>query len=214
ANEDASTTASADADSASEAAAQAAATADADSEAAADASAAADPDADAAASAAATADASADASGTADGDEATDPSVTVEPDSVQAGDEVEISGEGFVPGSTVTVVITDADGNVVGTIEGVDVEQDGTFAVTWTVPEDTEPGDLTVTATDDSDSDITDSATLSVVVGADATGESTDSDGLARTGVGTMWLVVGLSLLLLLAGTTALVAKKRAKAAV
>src|SRR5699024_10353293 len=48
-----------------------------------------------------------------------EPSVTVDPDEVEPGDEVTVSGEGFLPDSPVTVVVTDADGNEVGTIEDV-----------------------------------------------------------------------------------------------
>ena len=222
-DEDASTTASTDADSASEAAAQAAATADADSEAAADATAAGDPDAAAAAQAAANADASTDAAaavaGDADasadgaGDGNLDPSVAVQPESVQPGDEVDITGGGFIPGSTVTVTVTDAEGNIIGTIEAVDVDENGEFVTAWTVPDDTTPGELTVTATDDSDGDITGSAVLSVADGVATAGESPESndDGglLARTGAASIWLLGGLSILLLLAGSTALIMRKR-----
>ncbi|MFD1345605.1 hypothetical protein, partial [Nesterenkonia halotolerans] len=191
--------------------------------AAADATAAGDPDAAAAAQAAANADAStaaaadvtgdSDASADGDGDGTTDPSVAVQPDSVEPGAEVEISGGGFVPGSTVTVTVTDADGNVVDTIDGVEVDDNGQFVATWTVPEGTDPGEFTVTAADDSDGDIADSAVLTVTDGVATAGESPEADDddgfLARTGAAGIWLLSGLSVLLLLAGGTALVMRHR-----
>src|SRR5699024_4350250 len=79
-----------------------------------------------------------------------EPSVTVNPDEVAAGDETVISGVDFVAGSSVTIVITDEAGNSVDTIEDVPVDENGNFSdVTWTVPDEVEAGELTVTATDE-----------------------------------------------------------------
>lgn len=85
-----------------------------------------------------------------DADEAeVDPSLGVEPDSAAPGDEVTIEGDDFVPGSTVDIVTTDEDGDVIGTIDDVQVDEDGDFSQDWTVPEGTDPGDLTIVAEDD-----------------------------------------------------------------
>ncbi|MGQ7787391.1 hypothetical protein SD455_08435, partial [Nesterenkonia sp. K-15-9-6] len=121
--------------------------------------------------------------GTEDGDEdgvEYDPSISVEPGIVTPGDDVTVEGEGFVPDSTVTVVITDEDGDVIDTIEGVETDSDGGFSIDWTVPEGTQPGELTVTATDDEDSDVTASETVTVVDadGTEAGDESGTEDGV------------------------------------
>ncbi|MGQ7789001.1 hypothetical protein SD455_16660, partial [Nesterenkonia sp. K-15-9-6] len=97
-----------------------------------------------------------------DEDGVVQPGIIVHPDEVAPGEDITVEGQGFTPGSTVTVDITDADGNVIDTIEGVEVGDDGTFTVEWTVPEGTEPGELTVTATDDEDPDVTASDTVTV----------------------------------------------------
>src|SRR5699024_12559069 len=57
-----------------------------------------------------------------------EPSVTVAPGEAEPGDEVTVGGEGFVPESPVTIVVTDADGNEVGTIEDVTTDEDGGFS--------------------------------------------------------------------------------------
>ncbi|GAA1176342.1 hypothetical protein GCM10009674_11440 [Nesterenkonia xinjiangensis] len=91
-----------------------------------------------------------------------DPSISIEPQAVNPGEDVTVSGEGFTPGTTVTIEITDADGNVIGVIEGVEVGDDGTFTVDWTVPEDTVPCIKVVTATDDNDPDVSASSVFKV----------------------------------------------------
>ncbi|MGQ7788937.1 hypothetical protein SD455_16305, partial [Nesterenkonia sp. K-15-9-6] len=83
-----------------------------------------------------------------------DPTVSVDPQAVNPGEDITVSGEGFTPGTTVTVEITDVDGNVIGTIDGVEVGEDGTFTIIWTVPADTVPCIKVVTVTDDNDPDI------------------------------------------------------------
>lgn len=97
-----------------------------------------------------------------------EPVVTVEPDSAQAGDEVTVEGEDFVPGSTVTVVVTDEDGNEVGEpLEGVEVDDEGNFSTTWTVPEDVDPGQLTVEASDEEGNTGSTELTIEEAVGYD-----------------------------------------------
>ncbi|KUG59852.1 hypothetical protein AVL63_12385 [Nesterenkonia jeotgali] len=112
-----------------------------------------------------------------DTDEAeVDPSLGVEPDSAAPGDEVTIEGDDFVPGSTVDIVITDEDGDVIGTIEDVQVDEDGDFSQDWTVPEGTDPGDLTIIAEDDEGNSA--EAILVIVDGTGPDGdEGPDGDG-------------------------------------
>ena len=110
--------------------------------------------------------------------------------------------------------VTDADGNVIDTVEGVEVNADGQFESTWTVPEGTDAGDLTVTATDDSDGDISGSATLTITDGPGPAGDRDDDGGLAVTGAGGVMLLTGLSALLLLAGAAGLyIARSRRNSA-
>ena len=91
-----------------------------------------------------------------------DPSVTVTPESALPGEDVAVEGSGYTPDSTVTVEITDADGNVIDTLTEVPTDGEGNFATDWTVPEGIDPGELTVTATDDTDPEASDSATLTI----------------------------------------------------
>ncbi|MDN6147975.1 MAG: hypothetical protein L0I94_03955, partial [Yaniella sp.] len=151
--------------------------------------------------------------GTEDGSEDGTPSVSVEPDSVNPGDEVDIVGEGFDPDTTVSVVVTDDDGNVIGSIESVPVDENGQLNISWTVREDVGPGTLTVVVTDDNDPDASAEAALTVVpTDPDQTGAATDGsdeDGLASTGAsGTTLLAAGAGLAMLL-GLWALIAGNR-----
>ncbi|MDR0483467.1 MAG: DUF11 domain-containing protein, partial [Cellulomonadaceae bacterium] len=74
------------------------------------------------------------------------PSVTV-PGTILPGDDLTISGENLPPGGTVTIDITDKDGNTVGT-ETCTVASDGTLSnCTVSIPPDLPPGDYTVTTT-------------------------------------------------------------------
>ena len=139
--------------------------------------------------------------------------MTVDPDSAQPGDDVTVSGNGFVPGSTVTVEVTDADGNVIDALEGVEVDADGQFEATWTVPEGVDAGELTITATDDSDGDISGSATLTITDGVGPAGDRDDEGGLAVTGAGGIMLLAGLSALLLMAGAGLYIARSRRNSA-
>ncbi|MBO0608649.1 choice-of-anchor G family protein [Myceligenerans salitolerans] len=79
-----------------------------------------------------------------------DPTLSVDPSEVAAGESTEVTGEGYTPDSTVTVQLVDADGNPVGDpVEDVPTDENGMFTVSLTVPEDAEPGDHTVVGTDD-----------------------------------------------------------------
>ncbi|WP_460749684.1 choice-of-anchor G family protein, partial [Myceligenerans cantabricum] len=79
-----------------------------------------------------------------------DPSVSVDPTEVAPGETTDVTGEGYTPDSTVTVQLVDSDGNPVGDpVEGVPTDADGMFTTPLDVPEDAEPGDYTVVATDD-----------------------------------------------------------------
>ncbi|MGI5190421.1 choice-of-anchor G family protein [Promicromonospora sp. CA-289599] len=77
------------------------------------------------------------------------PSLTVDPSEVAPGGTTTVTGEGYTPDSTVTVQLTDADGNPVGDPIVVDTDENGGFTTPLVVPEDAEPGDFTVVGTDD-----------------------------------------------------------------
>lgn len=70
-----------------------------------------------------------------------DPSLSVSPDSVEPGETVEITGAGNDPGAKVEVTVGDQDP------ETVTADTDGGWSSEYTVPEDAEPGAVTVTAT-------------------------------------------------------------------
>ena len=77
------------------------------------------------------------------------PSLVNDPEEVVPGESTDTTGEGFTPDSTVTVQLTDPDGNPVGDPIVVDTDEDGAFTTPVTVPEDAAPGDYTVVGTDD-----------------------------------------------------------------
>ncbi|MFE7506938.1 choice-of-anchor G family protein [Promicromonospora sp. NPDC057488] len=77
------------------------------------------------------------------------PAVTVDPSEVAPGGTTTVTGEGFTPDATATVQLTDADDNPVGEPVTVDTDENGAFTTDLVVPEDAEPGDHTVVATDD-----------------------------------------------------------------
>ncbi|MFC7431476.1 MULTISPECIES: choice-of-anchor G family protein [unclassified Agrococcus] len=73
-----------------------------------------------------------------------EPTVVVEPDPVDPGDTITISGSGFLCGP---VDVTIADGTtVLETIEGIEVAADGTWSTTYAVPADVDATSLTITA--------------------------------------------------------------------
>ncbi|GED11348.1 choice-of-anchor G family protein [Cellulosimicrobium cellulans] len=77
-----------------------------------------------------------------------EPTVTVDPTTANPGDEVTVTGEGWPPSTTVTVVLVDEDGDVVATVD-VETDEEGSFTTPVTVPDDAAPGDYTVHASDD-----------------------------------------------------------------
>ncbi|APX33681.1 hypothetical protein BH708_14240 [Brachybacterium sp. P6-10-X1] len=82
---------------------------------------------------------------------------------VPAGGESDLTSEGWTPGTDVSVQLTDPDGNAVGDPVTVTTDENGAFpeGTVLPVPEGTEPGDFTVTATDPEGIEATD--TLEVV---------------------------------------------------
>ncbi len=125
--------------------------------------------------------------GSGDEDGTDEPSVSVDPDTAEPGDTVTVEGDDFTPGTTVDVEVTDEDGNVVGTIEDIEVDENGEFIVDWAIPEDIEPGELVVTATDEDGNSA--SAPLEVLgAGSGGNGDGvpvesdSDDDGAAGSG--------------------------------
>src|SRR5690606_12174846 len=85
---------------------------------------------------------------TVEGEDLT-PSVSVDPSEVLPGECTTVSGTGYTPDATVTVQLTDADGNPVGDPVTAETDADGAFTAELCVPDGTSPGDLVVVATDD-----------------------------------------------------------------
>lgn len=112
-----------------------------------------------------------------------EPSVTVTPDTARPLDQVAVGGGGWGPG-TVTVVFTDEDGQPVGDpLELTPV--DGVISGSFTVPEGTEPGTLTATATQGT---VVDTAELEVTLAPTVTATPTQvHDGDAVTIGGSGW---------------------------
>ncbi|MFC7403949.1 MG2 domain-containing protein, partial [Georgenia alba] len=77
-----------------------------------------------------------------------DPTISVEPADVFPGQEATVSGEGYTPNATVTLQLVDAEGTVVSE-EQVETDENGSFTLEGTVPEEFLPGDYTVIGTDD-----------------------------------------------------------------
>ena len=126
-------------------------------------------------------DADADATDATDGgDEELEYSgnVSVEPTDVVAGNPVTVTGDDFAPNSVVDVVVTDADGNEIATIEGVEVDDNGEFSTDWDVPADTDAGTYTVTATDTETPEISGSAEVTVTESSDADTDTDATDGV------------------------------------
>ncbi len=104
------------------------------------------------------------------------PAISADPASVPAGDDTEITGTGFAPGSTVTLQLLNGAGNPVGTpVEGVPTNGEGGFVAPLTVPEGTTPGDYSVKGTDAEGGE----ATTPLTVTAPAAGPSVTVDPTA-----------------------------------
>lgn len=85
--------------------------------------------------------------------ECSDPAITADPTTVEAGDEVMITGTGFPAGATVTVQLQDTEGNDIGGPVTVTVDEDCGFTTPITVPEGTPPGVIIVDAQPDDGSE-------------------------------------------------------------
>ncbi|MFT4236033.1 MAG: choice-of-anchor G family protein, partial [Microbacterium sp.] len=104
----------------------------------------------------ATSDTPAEATSTVTVEQVWDTTLTTDPTSVEPGDDVTLTGSGFEPGETVTIVPSDGGDPIT-----VTADDDGNITATYTVPDDAEPGDLTFTATGDT-SDTPAEATVTV----------------------------------------------------
>jgi LPXTG-motif cell wall-anchored protein len=80
------------------------------------------------------------------GEECTDPTITADPTSVMAGEDVQITGTGFPRNENVIVRLLDLDGNQIGDSVTVLVDDDCGFTTPITVPEGTPPGVIIVDA--------------------------------------------------------------------
>jgi len=89
------------------------------------------------------------------------PSVSFEPPTAQPGDTVTVVGSDWTPGTPITIVFTDGDGNPIGEPITVTPNEDGSFDVDWTVPPGT-VGPVTVTVTQD-DRTATDTLAIPVI---------------------------------------------------
>ncbi|WP_146252030.1 choice-of-anchor G family protein [Xylanimonas oleitrophica] len=76
------------------------------------------------------------------------PALTLDPGTVPAGGTTTAEGTGFTPGESVTVQLTDPEGNPVGEPVTAIAGPDGSFTADVPVPADAAPGDHTVIATD------------------------------------------------------------------
>src|SRR5690606_41653050 len=99
--------------------------------------------------------------------------LTVEPDPVEIGGELTTVGEGFLPNTEVTVEYVDAGGNLVWT-STVTTDENGGFTDTIVVPEETELGEMTVTASDGTNDA---EGTTEVIEGTGTDPEGTDPEG-------------------------------------
>lgn len=143
--------------------------------------------------------------GATDGDDANedDPSINVDPETTSPGEEVTIEGDDFGPEETVTIEITDEDGNVIDTITVV-TDDNGDFSVTWTVPQDVTPGTLTIAAADESGN----TATAELTISAAGAGDSDSGDALASTGAKATMIATAIALLLIVIGAGLLIARR------
>ncbi|NHI16198.1 choice-of-anchor G family protein [Microbacterium excoecariae] len=94
-----------------------------------------------------------------------DTAIVVDPDSVPQGGSTVVTGSGFEPGETVTLVVENSGGAVEGTLGTALVGDDGAFTFDVDVPTEAEPGDYVIVATGDvSDTPAEDGLTVTAVV--------------------------------------------------
>ena len=149
-----------------------------------------------------------------------DPTITLDPESVFPGEEVTVTGTGFPAGIDVVVDVLDADGqSVLADPITVTVGDDCGFTVVLTVFEDAEPGEYEVVA-EPVDGSEGDSATLTVKEpagdddgngggGDDQGNEDGDDDGGSLPDTGADLVVLGALTLLLLTGGAVLMRTRR-----
>ena len=83
----------------------------------------------------------------------------------------------------------------------------GDFSVVWTVPQDISPGNLTITAVDESGNTATAELTISAT-GTAGTGSGDSGDGLASTGAKATMIATAVALLLIVIGAGLLIARR------
>ena len=76
-----------------------------------------------------------------------EPTLTVDPDEAQAGEEVTVTGAGYTPNSTVDLEIV-SDLGVLFTAGDIPTDEDGGFEYVVALPDDSAPTDYVVTGTD------------------------------------------------------------------
>ncbi|MFE2770978.1 choice-of-anchor G family protein [Microbacterium resistens] len=88
-------------------------------------------------------------------------------DPVQAGTSLPVAGDGWAPGTQVTIELRDGTGTVVGTPVTVTVEPDGSLpaGTAYPVPADAVPGDYTLVGTQVDDPTVTAQDTVTVTAG-------------------------------------------------
>ncbi|MFD2024393.1 choice-of-anchor G family protein [Promicromonospora aerolata] len=118
-----------------------------------------------------------------------EPTLTVDPDEAQAGDEVTVTGAGYTPNSTVDLEIV-SDLGVLYTAGDIPTDENGGFEHVVALPDDSAPTDYVVTGTDFS-TDVFAEAPLVVVDLSDVVptltvdpGEAQASDEVTVTGTG------------------------------
>lgn len=125
-------------------------------------------------------------------------------DSVAAGKQVTLSGSGYLPNSTVTLIAYSSP----QVLTSVVTDASGNFTVTVTVPEGLESGQHTLVASGVDPSGAVRYVTLPVTV----IGGTTGAGGLAYTGVDVAWPLTG-GAIAVAAGAALMVVARRRKAA-
>ncbi|WP_125777148.1 choice-of-anchor G family protein [Antribacter gilvus] len=77
------------------------------------------------------------------------PAVVVDPSTVEQGGTTIVTGTGYTPNSTVTVILTAPDGTIVGFFPAIPTFAEGGFTYPLTVPAGAVPGDYLVLGVDD-----------------------------------------------------------------
>jgi len=132
-----------------------------------------------------------------------EPTVDVGDTNPKPGDEVDVSGDNWCPGSTVSIYL---DGQFVGTAV---VDANGHFDSSLVIPKNIDPGQhsITVVGLDASCTEVVSRTTFFNISGGGVSGAATLPFTGSNISVGVLLLVA-----LVLVGTTALVAGRRRKA--